>query len=202
MHPFLIAAVIRAVSANQAWEDEERMNIWLGNILNGYEAFERETVTISAAANDGATTEIESFGYEKNIIIVEIYHGASWYFGDITFENGISSANTGVPGTDLSKLGQTAIVKNEADSLFYGYAAFTVPEGSAGSDDYALTIKVFHADAVVPDVDFFVVSVLTTVVQAESDADSNKFMVAILLVVGASFFGIGFVTAKNLCAHW
>ena len=107
MHPFLIAAVIQAVFANEPWEDEERMNIWLDNILNGYDRFEREIVTISAAANDGMTSEIKSFGYENNIIIVKIYHGASWYFGDITFRNGIINANTGVPGTDLSKLGQT-----------------------------------------------------------------------------------------------
>ena len=91
MHLLLIAAVIQAVSANETWADEERMNTWLGNILNGYEAFERETVTISAAANDGMTNELESFGYESNIIVVEIYHGASWYFGDITYSNGISS---------------------------------------------------------------------------------------------------------------
>ena len=61
------------------------MNTWLGNILNGYAAFEREIVKISAAAGDGKTSEIESFGYEENIIIVEVYHVADWYYGDITF---------------------------------------------------------------------------------------------------------------------
>ena len=59
---------------------------------------------------------------------------------------------------------------NQADSLFYGYAAFTVPEGSAESDTYALTIKVFNSDAAVPDEDYFEVSVLTTIVQATAPA--------------------------------
>ena len=183
MHLLLIAAVIQAVSANETWADEERMNTWLGNILNGYEAFERETVTISAAANDGMTNELESFGYESNIIVVEIYHGASWYFGDITYSNGISSPNTGVPGTDLQKLGQTSIVENIADGLFYGYAAFVVPDGSEGGDDYAMTIKVFHSDATVPDIDHFEVSVLTTVVQATSELGVSILTATVLVLV-------------------
>ena len=61
------------------------MNTWFENILNGYAAFERQTVSIRAAAGDGKTSEITSFGYEENIIVVEVYHVAAWYFGDITF---------------------------------------------------------------------------------------------------------------------
>ena len=198
MHLLLIAAVIQAVSANETWADEERMNTWLGNILNGYEAFERETVTISAAANDGMTNELESFGYESNIIIVEIYHGASWYFGDITYSNGISSPNTGVPGTDLQKLGQTSIVENLADGLFYGYAAFVVPDGSEGGDDYALTIKVFHSDATVPDIDHFEVSVLTTVVEATSNGSGSGVDIGIVFVLVLAAFATGFLLSGAL----
>ena len=198
MQLFLIAAVIQAVSANETWEDEERMNTWLGNILNGYEAFERETVTISAAAEDGQTNELESFGYEDNIIIVEIFHGASWYFGDITYSNGISSANTGVPGTNLGKLGQTSIVQNELDGLFYGYAAFTVPDGSHGGDDYALTMKVFHADAAVPDIDYYEVSVLTTVVQADVNDSGSGIDIGIVFVAVLAAFAAGFVVAEAM----
>ena len=146
------------------------MDTWLENILNGYADFERETVKINAAADDGKTSEIESFGYEKNLIIVEVYHVADWYFGDITCANSISGDNTGEPGADLTKVGQTSIVKNEVDSLYYGYAAFAVPQGSAGGDDYAAVMKIFNSDQ---NIDYFEVSVMTTVVQAWNQEGGN-----------------------------
>ena len=138
-----IAAIASVVAANEIWANKDRMDTWLSNILNGFEAFERETVMMSAASDDGKTIEIESFGYEDNVIITKIINKRNWYFGDITFSNSIHVPNTGTPGADLTKLGQTSVVLDETDGLYYGYAAFTVPKRSAESDTYALTLKVY-----------------------------------------------------------
>ena len=150
------------------------MNTWIENILNCYAAFERETVTFNAAADDGKTSEIESFGSEKNLIIVKVNHVVDWYFGDITFKNSIRTSNIGRPGTDLKSIGQTSIIKNDQNEFFYGYAAFTVPEGSAENDDYALTIRVINSDATVPDSDYLEVSVMTTVILALNDGNGPE----------------------------